>query len=437
MHKATRAFQIGFDLRKDLKSKMLNWCNRFSVSVFMDSHGFPDKFRAFGCLVGVGCVNSVDPSGGDMLEQLERLEAGSYVFGHVNYDYKNILEPTLVSRHLPRVGFPEFFFFIPEVVCTLDEEGAWLTISTDRDPDGVYRDIIETQPPRSTGVQPQTFKARLSRAEYMERVLAIKGHIAAGDCYELNFCIEGFSEGAVIDPLAAYVALNQVSPAPFSAFYRLGHLHMMCASPERFIRKAGSKLICQPIKGTAARGNGFEEDQAQKAALFSSPKERAENVMIVDLMRNDLARCCVPGSVVVDELFGIYTFPRVHQMISTVSGTLRDGMSFGDVLSQTFPMGSMTGAPKHKVMQLIDCYELSRRELFSGTLGYVTPDGDFDFNVVIRSLFYNQATGYLSYQSGGAITHDSVPEAEWDELKLKAWAMERIFVGDAAINSAS
>jgi para-aminobenzoate synthetase component 1 len=149
--------------------------------------------------------------------------------------------------------------------------------------------------------------------------------------------------------------------------------------------------------------------------------------MIVDLVRNDLARCCELGSVTVDELFGIYSFPQVHQMISTVSGRLRDDMSFADALKYSFPMGSMTGAPKVKVMELIETYEAARRELFSGTLGYITPGGDFDFNVVIRSLFYNENSKRLSYQTGGAITYDSTAEQEWEEMRLKAWALERIF----------
>ena len=148
--------------------------------------------------------------------------------------------------------------------------------------------------------------------------------------------------------------------------------------------------------------------------------------MIVDLVRNDLSRCSETGSINVDELFGIYSFPQVHQMISTVSGTMKT-RAFTDAIRYSFPMGSMTGAPKFKVMELIDKYERSRRELFSGTVGYITPDGDFDFSVIIRSLFYNAATRYLSYQTGGAITYDSNAEQEWEEMRLKAWALERIF----------
>jgi len=222
-------------------------------------------------------------------------------------------------------------------------------------------------------------------------------------------------------------ALNALSPAPFAAYYRLDDKYMICASPERYLRKRGGNLLSQPIKGTARRDTDLVKDEQIKAELRNDIKERAENVMITDLVRNDLARCCEPGSINVDELFGVYTFPQVHQLISTVSGTMRLGVPFTDAIRYSFPMGSMTGAPKYKVMQLIDKYECSRRELFSGTVGYICPDGDFDFNVIIRSLFYNQSTKYLCYQTGGAITYDSLPEKEWDEMRLKAWALERIF----------
>jgi para-aminobenzoate synthetase component 1 len=202
---------------------------------------------------------------------------------------------------------------------------------------------------------------------------------------------------------------------------------MMCASPERYLHKHGNTILSQPIKGTARRGTDTGSDNEIKTALQSSIKDRAENVMIVDLVRNDIARSCKTGSVKVEELFGIYTFPQVHQMISTITGQLKEEEPFTNAIRYSFPMGSMTGAPKVKVMELVEKYEHSRRELFSGTVGYISPEGNFDFNVIIRSLFYNAATRYLSYQTGGAITYDSTPEQEWEEMRLKAWALEKIF----------
>jgi para-aminobenzoate synthetase component 1 len=272
-----------------------------------------------------------------------------------------------------------------------------------------------------------SFTPYIQKEQYIDIVGRLREHIREGDCYEINFCGGGHTAAKVEEPLAVFAALNRLSPAPFAAYYRDGDRYMMCASPERYLRKSGRQVLSQPIKGTASRSADSANDDVMKTALRSDIKELAENVMIVDLVRNDLARCCEVGSVNVNELFGIYTFPQVHQMISTVSGILRHDMSFTDAIRTSFPMGSMTGAPKFKVMQLIDKYEEARRELFSGTIGYITPAGDMDLNVIIRSLYYNAGNEYLSYSTGGAITWDSIPEKEWEEMRLKAWAVEQLF----------
>jgi para-aminobenzoate synthetase component 1 len=263
---------------------------------------------------------------------------------------------------------------------------------------------------------------RLSRDQYLDAVQTLKKHIARGDCYEINFCQEFFVDNIRLDPVQAYQRLARVSPNPFSAYYHNGDAYLLCASPERYLKKSGSLVISQPIKGTIARAAGAS-DELQKSKLLQNPKERSENVMIVDLVRNDLSKICRQGSVVADELFGIYTFPQVHQMISTIRGVLRPEIGFTEILQASFPMGSMTGAPKRKVMELIDRYEAGRRGLYSGALGYIDPSGDFDFNVVIRSILYNQSTGYLSFPAGSAITHHSDPGQEYEECLLKAAAM--------------
>ncbi|MEO5675183.1 MAG: anthranilate synthase component I family protein, partial [Chitinophagales bacterium] len=213
------------------------------------------------------------------------------------------------------------------------------------------------------------------------------------------------------------------SPAPLACFLKHGEKFLLSASPERFLKKESRKIISQPMKGTISRSNHAESDEHAKELLGTDEKEKAENVMIVDLVRNDLARSAVAGSVSVEELFGIYSFPRVHQMISTVSATLRNDVHFTEAIRNAFPMGSMTGAPKVMAMQLIDKYEKVKRGLFSGSAGYITPGGDFDFNVVIRSLLYNRESRYLSFQTGSAITHDCNPEKEYEECLLKAQAI--------------
>jgi para-aminobenzoate synthetase component 1 len=203
---------------------------------------------------------------------------------------------------------------------------------------------------------------------------------------------------------------------------------LLCASPERYLKKENQQLISQPIKGTWQRNHESDAgDASYKEALYNSKKDRAENVMVVDLVRNDLSKICEEGTVKVDELFGIYTFPQVHQMISTISGTMRNDLHWVDAIEATFPMGSMTGAPKKRVMELIDQYEKTKRGIYSGAVGYVKPNGDFDFNVVIRSLMYNEANHYLSYQVGGGITFYSDPELEYEECLLKAQGIKRLF----------
>jgi para-aminobenzoate synthetase component 1 len=221
--------------------------------------------------------------------------------------------------------------------------------------------------------------------------------------------------------------LLEISPTPFSALYGLNGKYLICASPERFLKKTGSEIISQPMKGTARRDlQDKNNDDHLKQSLFEDAKERAENVMVVDLVRNDLSKVCKDGSVKVDELFGVYSFPQVHQMVSTVSGELKEKVSFSEIIKATFPMGSMTGAPKIRVMELIDQYEPTGRGLFSGSVGYIDAEGNFDFNVVIRSILYNASTSNLSYYAGSGITFYSDAEKEWEECLLKAEAIRQV-----------
>jgi para-aminobenzoate synthetase component 1 len=242
----------------------------------------------------------------------------------------------------------------------------------------------------------------------------------------MNFCQEFFSENAYVDPLSVYHNLTNISPTPFAGFFKLGGKYILSATPERFLSKRGNILTSQPIKGTAKRSLDVDEDLRIKADLKNSKKEQAENVMIVDLVRNDLTKSAVKGTVKVDELFGIYTFPQVHQMISSISCELSPDVHFIDAIKNTFPMGSMTGAPKLRAMQLIDEYERSKRGAYSGSFGYIDPSGDFDFNVVIRSILYNTDTAYLSFQVGGAITYESDAEKEYEECLVKASAIMKV-----------
>ena len=409
---------------------MLIWSKQFSIFLFLDSNSYDSAYSKFEFLLGVNPIFRINTIGEDALGGLKEWHGinKDWLFGHINYDYKNALEQKLSSRHRSRGSFPVIEFFSPQIVCYIERNREVLTIeSIGINPDAVYEDITQICVQGNDALPELKFKCRVDQQSYLSTIDILRQHIADGDCYEINYCCERYCEDVIIDPLTVYNKLCDLSPAPFAAYYRQENDYMMCASPERYLMKEGQTIRSQPIKGTARRDEDPKRDDENKELLERSVKERAENVMIVDLVRNDLARSCETGSVAVNELFGIYSFPQVHQMISTISGKLKDAHDFTDAIRYSFPMGSMTGAPKIKVMDLIDRYEQSRRELFSGTVGYITPAGDFDFNVVIRSLFYNAATRYLSYQTGGAITYDSDPQQEWEEMRLKAWALEKLF----------
>lgn len=407
---------------------MLNWANRFNIFCFLDNSEYTSNQPSFECMLAAGVKENIQAKPGSLFQNLSTFytrNKGSWIFGHVGYDVKNETEE--LSSGLPDgVGFNDLYFFIPEFVLHLDKH--CLIVYTEGDASEVYNQIllcgktIVPQVPARVMLQ-----QRIEKRDYIQIIEKLKQHIHRGDCYVINFCQEYFSNEAVIDPFFIYSRLRELSPNPFSAFYRLNDRYCLCASPERYLKKKGSRIFSQPIKGTAKRVPGnVKADEASKNALGQNEKEKSENVMIVDLVRNDLSRICKPGSVKVDELFGLYSFPQVYQMISTVSGELIDGITWVDCLQKTFPMASMTGAPKKRVMELIERYEKTRRGLFSGTIGYAEPNGDCNFNVVIRSMMYNETTKYLSFQTGGGITGNSHAELEYDECMLKATAMLQV-----------
>ena len=261
---------------------------------------------------------------------------------------------------------------------------------------------------------------RTTKAEYLKKIRKIKEHIQRGDIYETNFCMEYFVENYVLPcPASLYQLVNQSTQAPFSALLHLPEITLACGSPERFIQKKGKQLLSQPIKGTAPRMKNAYDDEKSKQSLLESKKERAENAMIVDLVRNDLSKIALPNSVQVDELFGLYSFKTVHQMISSISCEVDDSISFSEIIKATFPMGSMTGAPKRNAIRFMLELEDFNREIYSGSIGYIKPGGDFDFNVVIRSIAYLPETQYLSCSVGSAITIQADEEEEYAECLLK------------------
>lgn len=411
------------------KQQMLNWANHFSICCFLDNQQYEGTNSSFECLLAVGSLSIFEPAE-DFFSSLSSFIAAhtDWIFGHLNYEIRNKIEKAATPQNV-EAGFGDCFLFVPEIVIILNENK--LTIGViNHDASSIFWQLI-TEPIVAASQSPVIeFKERISRNEYINSVTALKKHIKQGDCYEINFCHE-FYATAEICPAAVYSQLINISPNPFSAFYRIHDNYLLCASPERYLKKEGSKIISQPIKGTSPRNTiNPIEDELSKQQLADSAKDKSENVMIVDLVRNDLSKICVEGTVNVEELFGVYSFPHVHQMISTVSGTLKKEKDFSDVLKATFPMGSMTGAPKKKVMELIEKYEHSNRGIYSGTVGYITPRKDFDFNVVIRSIVYNENTRYLSFHTGSAITASSEPAKEYEECLLKGKAIVQVFSGN-------
>ena len=452
---------------------MLNWASPFNICCFLDNHEYGLPAHSIECILAAGAIDSLRAPAGDAIQQLRDFAAKKkdWLFGHFGYGLAKETEPgpSHPTPHPPRedrsagegsfrpdpIGFPDLFFFVPEILIELSA-GSIRIGSFGTDHAAILAQIEQTAPdirtvpggagiatsdpqitatsPKIATADPQTpaplpapaLQPRFSREEYLSTVRRLQEHILRGDCYEINFCQEFYAQGARIDPLQTWHSLSRISPNPFAAYYRVGDSYLLCSSPERYLKRTGNTLLSQPIKGTWPRSaTGRGEDEKGREALLHSVKDRSENVMVVDLVRNDLSRICLEGSVRVKELYGIYTFPQVHQMISSVEGELGPDKDLADCIRATFPMGSMTGAPKNRVVQLIGQYERSPRGLFSGAVGYVRPGGDFDLNVVIRSILYNQATGYLSCQVGSAITFYSDPAGEYEECLLKAEGMKK------------
>jgi para-aminobenzoate synthetase component 1 len=404
------------ELPADFRARALQWAAQFAHCAYYEHNDLQQSaagtFRRL--LAVVGAAPDAPAALADLPAYLAPPAALPHC-GFVTYDVKNELE-ALSSNNFAGLSWPALHFFQPETCLR------WLSDSLEITGQavGVLAAILATEVSAAGPPAVPPLRPRLPRTAYLQAVENVREDILNGEVYELNLCQEFYAERVRLDPVATFWRLNEASPAPYAGFLRHHDHYLLCASPELFITKAQATITSQPIKGTRRRGTTPAEDEQQRLALLHDEKERAENLMIVDLVRNDLARVARTGTVRVPELFGTYGFQHVWQLISTVQAELRPGVDLADILRATFPMGSMTGAPKIRAMQLIEQYEASRRGLYSGSFGYTLPEGDFAFNVVIRSLQYRADTGYLSLQVGSAITYDSVPEQEYQECLLKA-----------------
>ncbi|MEZ7504531.1 anthranilate synthase component I family protein [Flavobacterium sp. Arc2] len=414
---------------KLFKKQLLIWSQQFREVVFMDSNDYPHQHSSFDCVVAVDAFTSIRTDYHNAFEDFKQYQQTTkdWLFGYLSYELKNNVE-VLQSNNFDGLHFSDLFFFQPKKIFLLkgnEVEIQYLSLCDDELEEDFNEIHLQTT---DLGLQTAAveIKQRISKEEYLDKVSKMLTHIKQGDLYEANFCMEFYAEKTIINPLDKFLKLNEISQPPFAVFFKNNRQFLLSASPERYLKKEGELLISQPIKGTSKRFLDPIKDEESKNLLAADPKERAENIMITDLVRNDLSHTAQKGSVQVTELCGVYSFMQVHQMISTVTSRLDYQYGAVDVIKKSFPMGSMTGAPKISAMKIIEDLEETKRGLYSGAVGYFTPSGDFDFNVIIRSILYNQENQYMSFSVGSAITALSIPESEYEECLLKAKAMREV-----------
>ena len=413
------------------KAQLLHWANQFREIVFLDSNSEFNQnqtYKNYDFVLAVDAFTSIKTDTQNAFDDLNQYQnqTNDWLFGYLSYDLKNDIE-ALKSENFDGLQFPDLFFFQPKKIFLFKEnqlEIQYLNLCDD-EIETDFETILNTeiQPCKLHTIE---IKQRISEKIYLQKVTTLLQHIHRGDLYEANFCMEFYAENCEIQPLEIYQKLVHITQTPFSCFFKNNSNYLICASPERYLKKQNSKIISQPIKGTSKRFATFDEDEKSKYNLQNNPKEKSENIMIVDLVRNDLAKTAVTGSVQVEELCQIHSFKQVHQLISTVVSEVENSVSAVEILKSTFPMGSMTGAPKIAAMQLIEELEETKRGLYSGAIGYFSPGNSFDFNVVIRSILYNSENKYLSFSVGSAITAAAIPEQEYQECLLKAAAMKNV-----------
>jgi len=412
------------------KHQLLHWSKPNREIVYLDSNNHNDPYSSYDCVLALDAFTSVMTDFVNAFEDLKQYQQTTkdWLFGYLSYELKNDVE-ALQSSNFDGLDFPDLFFFQPKKIFLLkgDQLEMQYLALCDDEIESDFKAILNCDIlNRESDAQNLLIQQRIPKENYLSKIEEMLAHIHRGDIYEANFCMEFFAQNVTIDPIQKFERLNAISQPPFAVFLKNHQHFLLSASPERYLKKSDELLVSQPIKGTAPRFSDVAKDAESKRQLASDPKERSENVMITDLVRNDLSRTAQKGSVQVTELCGIYSFMQVHQMITTIASKLSHEFTAVDAIKTTFPMGSMTGAPKISAMQIIEKHEETKRGLYSGAVGYFTPLGDFDFNVVIRSILYNAQNKYVSFSVGSAITSLSDPEKEYEECLLKARAMREV-----------
>ena len=427
--------KISLQNPNEFKHQLLSWAQQFEQVLWLDSNNYQMKNSQFEAILAVDSYAELSIQSNGAFEALKKFQQSErdYIFGYLSYDLKNDTED-VTSQNLDKLAFPELYFFKAKRLFFIDKDSVTLSYTSSEkgkivtDLENILAESTKQNNLLKPAQSPIKIQARISKEAYLSKLQKVLNHINRGDIYEANFCQEFYAEDAIINPLEVYHNLNQISASPFASYFKSNHHYILSASPERYIQKSGNTIISQPIKGTAKRSPNPKEDLLLKTILAKDPKEIAENIMIVDLVRNDLSRIATKGSVQVQELCKVYSFKQVHQLISTITCSVEKSTNSIDIIQQTFPMGSMTGAPKISAMKIMEKLEETKRGVYSGAIGYMSPSGDFDFNVVIRSILYNAQNNYVSYSVGGAITSKSIPEKEYEECLIKAMAMKKVLV---------
>ncbi len=415
-----------------LKNQLLQWSGAFREIVILDSNVHccnQNTYSTYDFVVAVDSFTSIKTDAYNAFQDLHQYQnqTKDWIFGYLSYDLKNDVE-NVTSSNFDGLEFDDLFFFQPKklfILKGIELEMHYLSMCDD-EMDADFNEIVNIKIEKQINSNTVKIEQRISKDTYLEKIATLLQYIQQGKLYEANFCMEFYAQNTIINPKSVYQNLNVITQTPFSCFFKNNANYLLCASPERYLKKQNVEVISQPIKGTAQRLEDRVQDAVEKNKLEYNPKERAENIMIVDLVRNDLSKTAAIGSVKVEELCKVYSFKQAHQMISTIVSQVAISMAPVAILQTTFPMGSMTGAPKIAAMQIIEQLEETKRGLYSGAVGYFSPDGDFDFNVVIRSILYNSDKKYLSFSVGSAITATAIPEQEYNECLLKANAMFQV-----------
>ncbi len=406
-------------------SKKVNYSSIFISNNTCENNSLPKDYLTYDLIAGIDSIDELICNN-QAINRLNKFRntSNDWLFGALSYDLKNEIED-LSSENKDKIQSNLVSFFIPKYVFLLS--GKELKVLTYEKKKNVDSIIFYSKNLQSDSFFNINLNCRESKIKYLNKIEKIKEHIQRGDVYELNYCIEFFAEDVLLSPYYLFHELNKKTNNPFAGFLKIKNQYILSASPERFLRKDNNQLISQPIKGTIRRGEDFQEDIFLINYLKNNSKEISENIMITDLVRNDMSITALNSSVNVQELCKVYTFEKIHQMITTIVSEVKENQQLSSLLKSMFPMGSMTGAPKLKAMQLIDLYEEFKRGYFSGSIGYIKPNGNFDFNVIIRSILYNKDLKYLSVGVGGAITIKSDPHKEYEECITKIRPILEIF----------